>query len=116
MLTGNQFVDRSKALLVDTKRLDPAETVERSILELGRGAVLRYTMVSRAPRLGCVNAVFSSKVQLACLATLWLLKLNKITAMIFPSVIAVLLVLRATVIPRAFTARQLLTLDTEMAV
>lgn len=99
VLAGNQFVDRSKALLVDTKRLDPAEPVERSILELGRRPVLRYTMV-----------------QLACLTTLWLLKLNKVTAMIFPSVIAVLLVLRATFIPRVFTSRQLFTLDTEMAV
>ena len=53
-------------------------------------------------------------VQVACLATLWLLKLNKATAMIFPSVIGVLLVLRAVVLPRVFSPRELLTLDTEI--
>ena len=53
-------------------------------------------------------------VQAACLAALWLLKLNKATAMVFPSVIGVLLVLRAALLPRVFSARELLTLDTEI--
>ena len=48
------------------------------------------------------------------LATLWLLKLNKATAMVFPSVIGVLLALRAIFIPRFFAARELLQMDTEM--
>ena len=34
--------------------------------------------------------------------------------MIFPSVIGVLLVLRATLLPRFFAPRELLTLDTEI--
>ena len=97
VMSGNQFLGRSKALLLDTKRLDPTDTVERAIVELGRGKVLKFTAV-----------------QAGCLATLWLLKLNKATAMVFPSVIGVLLALRAIFIPRFFAARELLQMDTEM--
>ncbi|KAJ8601278.1 hypothetical protein CTAYLR_007749 [Chrysophaeum taylorii] len=97
VIVGNQFVGRSKALFLDTKRLDPSEPTERVILELGRKPVLRYT-----------------GVQAACLVGLWLLKLNKATAMIFPSVIGVLLYLRASVLPKIFATRDLLTLDTEL--
>ena len=97
VVAGNQFIERSKALLLDTKRLDPSNPVERAVVELGRPKVLRFTAT-----------------QAACLAALWLLKLNKATAMIFPSVIGVLLVLRATLLPRFFAPRELLTLDTEI--
>ncbi|KAH8067620.1 inorganic anion exchanger [Aureococcus anophagefferens] len=91
VMSGNQFLGRSKALLLDTERLDPTDTVERAIVELGRGKVLKFTAV-----------------QAGCLATLWLLKLNKATAMVFPSVIGVVLALRAIFIPRFFAARELL--------
>ncbi|KAJ1444840.1 HCO3 transporter family-domain-containing protein [Pelagophyceae sp. CCMP2097] len=97
VLLGNQFIERTKALVVDKSRLDPSQTVERSILELGRMPVLKFTVI-----------------QAACLSTLWMLKLNRATAMIFPSVIGVLLILRAAVLPKVFAARELLTLDTEL--
>ena len=98
VIIGNEFIGRTKALLLDTKKLDPASPTERAILDLGRNPVLRYT-----------------GFQFACLGVLWLLKLNKLTAMIFPSVIGILLVLRGTLLPRIFSPRELLTLDTEMA-
>ena len=70
VMTGNQFLGRAAALLVDEQRLDPSKNVvERSMVELGRRKVAKFTAV-----------------QAFCLATLWLLKLNKATAMIFPSV------------------------------
>ena len=54
-------------------------------------------------------------VQVACLAMLWGLKQYEPLAMVFPSVIGVLLLIRAKVLPRIFTRRQLLTLDTQYA-
>ena len=84
VMAGNQFLARAAALLLDATRLDPTNAVERSIVELGRKRVLRFT-----------------GVQCGCLAALWLLKLNKATAMVFPSVIGVLLVLRAALLGAA---------------
>ena len=98
VMTGNQFLGRAAALLVDEQRLDASRNVvERSMVELGRRKVAKFTAV-----------------QASCLAVLWGLKLNKATAMVFPSVIGVLLVLRAALLPRVFSPRELLTLDTEI--
>ena len=96
-MAGNQFLGRVGSLFVDTGMLNPTSETERAVVELGRKRVLRYTAV-----------------QASCLAALWLLKLNKATAMVFPSVIGVLLVLRASLLPRVFSPRELLTLDTEI--
>jgi len=41
-----------------------------------------------------------------------MLKLSPSTALIFPSVIGVLMILRAKVIPKLFTSRELMLLDT----
>jgi hypothetical protein len=97
VMAGNQFLGRVGSLFVDTGMLNPTSETERAVVELGRKRVLRYTAV-----------------QASCLAALWLLKLNKATAMVFPSVIGVLLVLRASLLPRVFSPRELLTLDTEI--
>lgn len=97
VMAGNQFLGRAVSLCIDPIMLNPASEAERAVVELGRKRVLRYTAV-----------------QASCLATLWILKLNKATAMVFPSVIGVLLVLRAALLPRVFSPRELLTLDTEI--
>ena len=97
VMAGNQFLGRVGSLFIDTGMLNPTSETERAVVELGRKRVLRYTAV-----------------QASCLAALWLLKLNKATAMVFPSVIGVLLVLRASLLPRVFSPRELLTLDTEI--
>ena len=51
-------------------------------------------------------------LQVVCLAVLWALKLSPSTALIFPSVIGVLMFVRAKVIPRIFSIRELMLLDT----
>ena len=98
VMSGNQFLGRCKALVLDEAKLDLSRPDERSILELGRLPVLQFTLA-----------------QVACLAMLWGLKQSEPLAMVFPSVIGVLLLIRAKVLPRFFTRRQLLTLDTEYA-
>ena len=70
---------------------------ERQMVVLGRGAVARFTAI-----------------QALCLAALWALKLNPATALIFPSVIGVLMVLRAKVLPKIFTTQELRLLDTRI--
>ena len=50
--------------------------------------------------------------QALCLAVLWSLKLSPATALIFPSLIGVLMLVRAKAIPRLFTSRELMLLDT----
>ena len=45
-------------------------------------------------------------------AALWALKLSPSTALIFPSVIGVLMLLRVKLIPRIFSYRELTLLDT----
>ena len=97
VMAGNQFLGRVVSLFIDPRMLNPTSEAGRAVVELGRKRVLRYTAV-----------------QASCLAALWLLKLNKATAMVFPSVIGVLLVLRASLLPRVFSPRELLTLDTEI--
>ena len=54
-----------------------------------------------------------SPQQALCLAALWALKLNPATALIFPSVIGVLMV-RAKVLPKIFTTQELRLLDTRI--
>ena len=68
---------------------------EKEQVILGRKAVLRFTAM-----------------QVLCLATLWCLKLTPSTALIFPSVIGVLMILRSKLIPKLFTGRELMLLDT----
>ena len=51
-------------------------------------------------------------MQCLCLASLWALKLSPSTALIFPSVIGLLMILRVKLIPKLFSSRELMLLDT----
>ncbi len=97
VVMGNLFVERCKKLWVEGKELDesgscPAET---QMLALGRWAVFRFTLF-----------------QGMCLAGLLCLRQNPSTALVFPSVIGVLMVIRALLLPRVFSRRELRLLDT----
>jgi hypothetical protein len=50
-------------------------------------------------------------LQIACLAALWVLKLNKRTAMFFPAVIGTLMFIRSKIASRLFSEQALLALD-----
>lgn len=53
-------------------------------------------------------------LQLACLSLLWVLKLNKATAMYFPCVIGVLMIIRSKIAPHFFPKETLAALDAEI--
>ena len=95
VMGGNQFLRRCKQLFLDEKELSVTTDGEKEQVILGRAAVLRFTAL-----------------QVVCLAALWALKLSPTTALIFPSVIGVLMLIRAKVIPRIFSSRELMLLDT----
>ena len=96
VMQGNQFLVRLRALAVPLPLdLDTKSPAERSILVLGRDAALTFT-----------------GLQLACLAVLWALKLTPGLGMVFPAAIGVLMFMRAQLLPRVFTRRQLGVIDT----
>jgi len=95
VMSGNQFLRRCKQLFLDENELCLKTDGEKEQVILGRWAVWRFTLI-----------------QWFCLASLWALKLSPSTALIFPSVIGVLMILRAKVIPKLFTSRELMLLDT----
>ena len=68
---------------------------ERAILVLGTPAVRTFTFL-----------------QLTCLSTLWVLKFTPGLGMVFPAAIGVLMAIRAQLLPRLFTRRQLSVIDT----
>ena len=94
-MSGNQFLKRCKTIFLEADLLEAGMDGEKEQLLLGRGAVAKFT-----------------GLQLVCLAALWSLKLNPATALVFPSVIGVLMLLRAKLIPRLFKPRELTLLDT----
>ena len=95
VMSGNQFLRRCKQLFVDRKELCTKTDGEKEQVILGRASVRRFTAI-----------------QCVCLACLWALKLSPSTALIFPSVIGVLMVLRAKLLPKIFSSRELMLLDT----
>ena len=95
VMGGNQFLRRCKQLFLDEKELSVTTVGEKEQVILGRKAVLRFTAL-----------------QCLCLAALWALKLSPSTALIFPSVIGVLMLVRAKLIPKVFSSRELMLLDT----
>lgn len=96
VMQGNQFLQRLRALTVPLPLdLDTKSPAERSILVLGRDAATTFT-----------------GLQLACLATLWALKLTPGLGMVFPAAIGALMFMRAQLLPRVFTRRQLGVIDT----
>jgi len=96
VMSGNQFLERLRALAVPLPtNLDVEFESERSILVLGRRSVATFT-----------------GLQLACLGTLWALKLTPGLGMVFPAAIGVLMFIRAQLLPRLFTRRELSRIDT----
>ena len=95
VMSGNQFLRRCKQLLVDEKELSVTTTGEKEQVILGRLSVFKFTAL-----------------QCVCLASLWALKLSPATALIFPSVIGVLMLIRVKLIPKIFSSRELMLLDT----
>ncbi|EOD22133.1 tentative Ca2+ interacting HCO3-transporter [Emiliania huxleyi CCMP1516] len=99
VMTGNQFLQRVRALAVPLpSNLRAEEAAERSILVLGRRA----------------TAIFTG-LQLACLVSLWKLKLTPGLGMVFPAAIGVLMFIRVQILPRLFTFRQLGIIDTPIS-
>ena len=82
-------------LFLDKKELSVTTDGEKEQVILGRAAVFKFTAL-----------------QCVCLAALWALKLSPATALIFPSVIGVLMVVRVKFIPKLFSSRELMLLDT----
>ena len=96
VMSGNQFLQRLRALAVPLPtNLDTETESERSILVLGRKPVAMFT-----------------GLQLACLCTLWALKLQPALGMIFPAAIGILMFIRAQLLPRLFSRRELSVIDT----
>lgn len=96
VMAGNLFVERCKKIWLEEKEIDwRSDGAEREMVSLGRMAVFRFTAV-----------------QAACLAGLIALKFNPSTALIFPSVIGVLMLFRVKLLPRMFSRRELRLLDT----
>lgn len=89
MLPGNQYISRLPVLFMDTSRYPS------------------YIPRNVAPS----QTNLFTLLQTVCFATLWVLKLNKKTAMYFPTVIALCMVLRLAVAPKLLKAETLAALD-----
>ena len=95
VMGGNQFLRRCKQLFVEEELLGKTIEGEKEQIILGRFSVFKFTAL-----------------QVLCLATLWALKLSPSTALVFPSVIGVLMLMRVKLLPRLFSSRELMLLDT----
>merc|ERR1719491_444776 len=81
LMTGNTFLRRILDAFAEKKRLPP----DHPMNVLGRKKMNIFTIV-----------------QISCLATLWMFKQNSATAIFFPSVIGMLMVIRSFVLPQFF--------------
>lgn len=90
MLGGNEFLSRTRYLIMDPK-LYPSDSPMKRIPTF---QVHSFTLL-----------------QVACLAMLWALKLNKKTSMFFPAVIATLMFIRSRIAPKLFPENALSILD-----
>jgi len=95
VMAGNQFLRRCKQLFIPEEELCTKTVGEKEQVILGKATVLRFTAI-----------------QCLCLTALWALKLSPSTALIFPSVIGVLMFLRVKLIPKIFSSSELMLLDT----
>jgi len=89
LMTGNAFLRRILDAFAEKKRLPP----DHPINVLGRKKMNIFTVV-----------------QILCLATLWMFKQYSATAIFFPSVIGMLMVIRSFVLPRFFSEKELIAL------
>lgn len=93
MMNGNDFLRRIRYILMDPS-LYPDDSPMRKVPPL---QVHAFTAL-----------------QMACLALLWVLKLNKKTSMFFPSVIATLMFIRSRIAPKFFPPKTMEVLDGEL--
>jgi hypothetical protein len=86
LMTGNSFLQRVRDIFVEKNRLPK----DHPILSIGRKKTAIFTIT-----------------QVICLFGLWTFKQNSSTAIFFPSVIGLLILFRAAVLPKFFTEREL---------
>lgn len=89
LMSGNSFLQRCRDTFVEKKRLP----VDHPIQKLGRKRMAAFTIV-----------------QLLCLGGLWSFKQNPATAIFFPSVIGMLMVIRSSILPKFFPEEELMEL------
>ena len=89
LMTGNTFLRRILDAFAEKKRLPR----EHPINILGRKKMNIFTVV-----------------QILCLATLWTFKQNSATAIFFPSVIGMLMLIRSFILPQFFSEKELIAL------
>jgi len=89
LMTGNQFLKRIQQSIAEQKRLPRKHPINL----LGRKKMNIYT-----------------GVQILCLLGLWTFKSNSATAIFFPSVIGLLMLIRSFVLPNFFSKDELTTL------
>jgi len=93
VMSGNAFLGRIKAVFAEKKLLPK----DHEILKAGRFAAFKYT-----------------SIQAICLSCLWALKMNKATALYFPSLIGVLMAIRIAILPKLFHEKELAALDSSV--
>ena len=85
-MSGNSFLQRVRDSIVESDRLEP----DHPIRMIGRKRTNIFTLI-----------------QVLCLAGLWTFKECSATAIFFPSVIGMLMVLRIFLLPKIFTFKEL---------
>ncbi|CAB9507138.1 Electroneutral sodium bicarbonate exchanger 1 [Seminavis robusta] len=86
LMSGNSFLQRIRDGFTETDRLEP----DHPIKMIGRTRTNIFTTI-----------------QVLCLAGLWAFKECNATAIFFPSVIGMLMVIRSVIMPKFFTTREL---------
>lgn len=86
LMSGNSFLQRIRDSIVEADRLEP----DHPIKMIGRARTNTFTVI-----------------QMFCLAGLWAFKECNATAIFFPSVIGMLMVIRTFLLPKLFNTREL---------
>jgi len=89
LMTGNTFLRRIPGAFAERKRLP----IGHPIHIIGRKKMNAFTAL-----------------QICCLAGLWAFKQNSATAIFFPSVIGMLMMIRSFILPRFFSEKELVAL------
>ena len=89
LMTGNTFLQRIKSLFVSPKKLPEGHPIHT----VGRKKINAYTLL-----------------QFGCLCGIWSFKQCSLTAIFFPSVIGVLMLIRSKILPKFFTERDFIAL------
>ena len=89
LMSGNSFFQRIRDIIVEESRLPE----DHPIRFIGRKKTVIFTLT-----------------QVACLIGLWTFKQNPATAIFFPSVIGLLMVVRSYILPKFFTEEELVDL------